>query len=121
MILNSDFAVRSAMFFLMGLTQIKVGVSYVWLSECVGFTYKSSAFTLINIFDGMTMAVVCVYYMWVSADWSWLCIFFTGLSYLAMALAFVCPESPKWHLVNGRTAEGIQALNIIARINGYEN
>jgi len=109
------------MFFLMGLTQIKVGVSYVWLSECVGFSYKSSAFTLINIFDGMTMAVVCVYYMWVSADWSWLCIFFTGLSYLAMALAFVCPESPKWHLVNGRTAEGIRALNIIARINGFEN
>ena len=53
---------RTLMFFVMGITQIKVGVSYVWLSECVGFRYKSSAFTVINVFDGMSMAILCVYY-----------------------------------------------------------
>ena len=111
MIFESTFSVRAIMFFIMGLTQLKVGVSYVWLSECVGFPYKSTAFTLINIFDGLTMAIVCVYYLWVSRDWIWLCVFFAGLSYVATFTVLICPESPRWHLVNGRTAEGIKALN----------
>jgi len=57
MLLVPMFSVRTLMFFVMGLSQIKVGVSYVWFSECVGFPYKSTAFTIINIFDGMTMAI----------------------------------------------------------------
>ena len=120
MIFVSNFYVRTAMFFLMGLSQLKVGVSYVWLSECVGYSYKSTAFTLINIFDGMTMAIVCLYYMNVSVDWFWLCLFFCLLSYVATATILICPESPRWHLVNGRTAEAIVALNKIAEMNGCE-
>ena len=120
MLFVPDFRVRTAMFFLMGLTQIKVGVSYVWLSECVGFPYKSTAFTLINIFDGMTMAVVCLYYMYVSHNWFWLCLFFAILSITATAASLICPDSPRWHLVNGRKAEAIQALNQIAKMNGSD-
>ena len=97
-----NFVVRTAMFFLMGLTQLKVGVAYVWLSECVGFAYKSSAFTLINIFDGLTMAVVCIYYMWISKEWFYLCFAMAILSYIATCCILLCPESPRWHLVNGR-------------------
>ena len=108
------------MFFLMGLSQLKVGVSYVWLSECVGFQYKSTAFTLINMFDGMTMANVCLYYMFISVDWFWLCLFFCLLSYIATLTILICPESPRWHLVNGRSREAIEAFNRIAEMNGVK-
>lgn len=118
MLLSSNFYVRTAMFFLMGLSQLKVGVSYVWLSECVGFSYKSTAFTLINMFDGMTMANVCLYYMFISVDWFWLCLFFCLLSYAATLTILICPESPRWHLVNGRKREAIEAFNRIAELNG---
>lgn len=36
MLFVPNFYVRTLMFFVMGLTMIKVGGSYVWLSECVG-------------------------------------------------------------------------------------
>ena len=118
MLFSANFYVRTAMFFLMGLSQLKVGVSYVWLSECVGFQYKSTAFTLINMFDGMTMANVCLYYMFISLDWFWLCLFFCLLSYVATLTILICPESPRWHLVNGRKREAIEAFNRIAEMNG---
>ena len=121
MLFVNDFAVRALMFFLMGLTQIKVGVSYVWLSECVGFAYKSTAFTLINIFDGMTLAVICVYFLTISRDWFWLCLFFCGLSYVATFTIVICPESPRWYLVNGRTPDAIKVLNEISALNKSEN
>ena len=117
-IMVPTFLMRTLMFWVLGLTQLKVGVSYVWLSESVGFPYKSTAFTMINIFDGMTMAIVCIYYMTVSRNWLWLCLFFTIISYIASFTILLCPESPRWHLVNGRTSEAIKALNHIAEMNG---
>lgn len=95
-----------------------MGCSYVWLSECVGCAYKSLAFTVINIFDGLTMAVTCIYFMNVSHNWFWLCLFFCLLSYVGTAVNLICPESPRWHLVNGRSSEAIKALNRIAEMNG---
>lgn len=82
---------------------------------------KSKAFTYINMFDAVPMAVICIYYMTVSKDLFWLNIFTTALSFLSLALCFVCPESPKWHLLNGRTPEAIVIFNKIAKWNGKEN
>lgn len=117
MLLVPVFAVRTLMFFIMGLSQVKVGVSYVWFSECVGFPYKSTAFTIINIFDGLTLAIQCIYFLYISRNWFWLPFFFTLLSYAATMTILICPESPRWHLVNGRRIEGIKALNRIAEMN----
>jgi len=103
MLFVPNFYVRTLMFFVMGLTMIKVGGSYVWLSECVGSSYKSTAFTMINIYDGMTMAVVCIYYMKINHSWFWLCLVQLLLSFAATATIMICPESPRWHLVNGRS------------------
>lgn len=73
------------------------------------------------MFDAVPMAVICIYYMTVSKDLFWLNIFTTALSFLSLALCFVCPESPKWHLINGRTPEAIVIFNEIAKLNGKEN
>ena len=94
-----------------------MGAAFVWLSESVGHPYKSTAFTVINIFDGMTMAVTCIYYLIISRNWIWLNLFFCLLAYVATAVILICPESPRWHLVNGRKAEAIEALNMIAEMN----
>jgi hypothetical protein len=40
------------------------------------------------------------------------------LSISALIVAFFCPESPRWLLVNGKRLEAIDALNKIAKVNG---
>lgn len=93
-------------------------MSYVWLSECVGNTYKSTAFTIINVYEGLTLTIVGVYYLCISRDWYWLCLAMLAVSVLATALTPLCPESPRWLLINGRRQEAIAELNWIAKLNG---
>ena len=63
------------------------------------------------------MVLTCIYFLYVSKNWVYLSLFFCFLSYLALAVAFICPESPRWHLVNGRSVEAIDSLNQIAKLN----
>ena len=105
----------------MGLSQVKAGTSYVWLSESTSLPYKSKAFTYINLFDAFPMAIVGLYYVFISQDWFWLCFIFLIMTYIAIILLFFCPESPRWHLINGRTPEAIESLNQIAKMNGKED
>ena len=84
------------------------------------FKNKPSANTYINVWDALVMVVVCTYYLTVSKNLLWLQIFMFVLSLIALGLAFVCPESPKWHIVNGRSSEAIKILNRIAAMNGRE-
>ena len=121
MLVVKNFYIRSLMFFIMGLTQVKIGVSYVWLSECVGNSYKSTAFTIINVFEGLTLAVVGIYYLFISRSWYWLCLFMLAVSVLATALIPLCPESPRWYLTSGKRKEAIKELNWISRLNGSSN
>ena len=92
-------------------------MSYVWLSECTSKDYKSRAFTCINIFDAMPMVVTCSYFMFISKNWVHLSLFFCVLSYVALIIAFICPESPRWLLVSGRSRDAIDELNKIGRMN----
>lgn len=120
MLLSNSFAVRSAMFFIMGLASIKNTVSGVWLSECVSFRYKPTAHTMINAFDALPIAIVCLTYMFITRYWLWVCLAGTILTYVATVASFFCPESPRWHLNNGRTADAIDTLNKIAEMNSSE-
>ena len=99
------------MFFLSGLSQIKNSVSYVWLSECTSKPHKAQAFTYINVFDGFPMVFTCAYYLFISKNWIELPIMFAVLSYVALFLAYICPESPRWLLVNGNSEQAIDVLN----------
>ena len=111
MIFVPNYWVRFAMQGLSGLSQIKNSVSYVWLSECTSGPNKSKAFTAINVFDAFPMVFTAGYFMLISKDWLYLSLFFCALSYIALMVAFFCPESPRWLIVNSRSAEGIEALN----------
>ena len=66
------------------------------------------------------MAMACISYMYLTRNWLWLCLASTCLSYLALFLAFFCPESPRWHLIHGRTPQAIDCLNRIAELNGVQ-
>ena len=86
MLISNSFGVRTFMFFLMGLAQIKNSLSYVWLSECVSFRYKPTAFTMINIVDAIPMAIVCLSFLFLTKSWIWVCLLSTVLTYAATIL-----------------------------------
>ena len=117
MIVSSNYWMRLFMFGVMGFSQIKNSVSYVWLSECTSKDYKSRAFTAINVFDALPMVITCFYFLFVSKNWVHLSLFFCLLCWVALIVAFICPESPRWLLVSGRSVDGINELNKIGRMN----
>ena len=102
MMWSNNLTVRTFCFCGMGLSQIKNSVSYVWLSECVPQPLKSQAYTFINILDAVPMAIFCAYVSYIDPDWFSINLYALGFSYLAFILAFFCPESPRWYLVNGK-------------------
>ena len=106
-ILSSNFYVRMLGFYLMGLSQIRNSVSYVWASECVPLPKKSLVFTIINLVDAIPVAVTCLYFWFVSKDWYALNFYQLLICYVAFLAMLICPESPRWLLVNGRSAEAI--------------
>ena len=73
---------------------------------------------MINVFDCFPMPFLCLYFMFISKDWYPLNFWVLVLSYVSFALTFICPESPRWLLVNGRTKDAIEVLNYMARCNG---
>ena len=117
MIYVPNYWIRFAMFGLAGLSQIKNSVSYVWLSECTSKPFKTRAFTIINIIDALPILLYCLYFMFIGKNWMYLSLLFCILSYIALFAAFICPESPRWLLVNGRTEDAIVELNKIAKMN----
>ena len=68
--------------------------------------------------DAIPMAVFCAYVSYVDKDWFTINVYALGISYLAFILAFFCPESPRWYLVNGRKEEAINTLNYMGKFNG---
>ena len=78
---------------------------------------KSFAFTIMNIFDASPMLVSAAWYLFISPDWFPLNAGMLGIVWLAVILAFFCPESPKWLIVKGRKEEAIEGLNKLASKN----
>ena len=116
-LLSNSMFVRTICFGLMGLATLKNSVSYVWLTECVPESRKPAAFCFVSVFDAVPMAVFCFYISYIDKSWQSINLIMVALGYIALLLAFVCPESPRWHLVNGRTKEAIDILNYISEFN----
>ena len=114
--------VRGLCFGVIGMcSTAKNSITYVWLSECVPKHYKSRAYTSINILDAVSIGVFCAYVSYIDQNWLTINLIVLGLAYVAVFLAFLCPESPRWLLVNGRREEAIRTLNYMAKFNGKSN
>ena len=80
--------------------------------------HKGIASGLLGSFDCITVAVIPLYFMYVSKNWFplyLLMLVFGGLSLLFML--FCGTESPKWLLAKGRREAAIAEFNKIAKIN----
>ena len=68
--------------------------------------------------DCSSATITGVFYLVFSRDWFTIYLIHIIMSVSALVLAFICPESPRWLLYNGRTDEAIEAINYIAKFNG---
>ena len=113
------YAARLIGLLIYGLTQLKNTVPYVYLVELVPAKFSTIMNANITSFDSGTIAVVCLYFTFVSREWFPLIFGMTLLSTFALLIIiFILPESPIWLLNKGRTADAIVALNEIGKING---
>ena len=117
MIFTPSILIRSICFFVMGFSNLKNSQSYVWASESVPFKSRSKVFTIINVVDAMPTLITGGFYILIARDWFTIYAINVAVSYSALLLALVCPESPRWLLYNGRQKEAIDALNYMAWFN----
>lgn len=69
----------------------------------------------------MPILVTGLVYLVLTRDWFMIYALNVCVSLSALFLAFICPESPRWLLYNGRQAEAIDALNYMAKFNGKQD
>ena len=109
-------------FILLGVSQIKNGVAYVYVVELVPPRQSGPVNVCLTSFDSATMFVVCFYFIFISKDWFPLIFTMTALATLAyLGIVFLLPESPIWLLKHGRVEDAIAAFNWIAKVNGSKN
>ena len=112
------YTVRLVGFAMMGFCQLKNSVSYVWLFDLVENKHKSIVCGIMNAFDNITMTILCLYFKFVSKEWSYLFYLLEVLGVLSYVTLMVwVPDSPKWLLLNGRKKEAIAAFNTMAIVN----
>ena len=96
-----NYYAKSLAYLMLGLGRLKDSQCYVWLSECFPFRLKSTAFTIINIVDSLPLLVTCFYLFFIERDIYPINIWVFYVSCAALALSVICPESPRWLLING--------------------
>ena len=79
---------------------------------------KSMSFTVINIYDIVTVSFTCAYFAYISKDWYTLNYYMLCISYVGFVCLFFLPESPRWLLLKSKSKEAISVLNTIGKYNG---
>jgi len=80
--------------------------------------HKGIASGLLGSFDCITVAVIPLYFLYVSKNWFPLYTLMLGLGTLSLIFMLTCgTESPKWLLAKGRREDAITEFNKIARFN----
>jgi hypothetical protein len=116
-----NYYVRMAGYTLMGMSQLKNGVSYVWLFESVETKHKSTVCGIMNCVDAATIGVLCFYFMH-NPNWFPIEMAMTTLSCTCCLIVMIfMPESPKWCLIKGDRDGALKSFDTIARLNGSKN
>ena len=93
---------------MLGVTMVKNSLCYVWLFEYLMKRHKSTACSFINLVDWSQPFLACWFFMSMKADWYPLFEGYTVVGVISFVLITVlCPESPKWLLLQGQTKEAI--------------
>ena len=111
--LSTELLYRLIGFSLMGfMMSQKNSLCYAWLFEFMVQRYKVSANTCVNMGEFGTILIAGIVFYYVTPNWVplFFSFYFTALIGF-LGVLILCPESPKWLLLQGRQKEAIRALN----------
>jgi MFS family permease len=117
-ILVPNYYTRIIGYCMLGVSQLKNGISYVWMFENVENRLKSTACGVMNGVDAGTLGVMCIYFMYYP-NYKYLQIIMSTLCAISyIILISVMPESAKWHLIKGNMEGALESFDTIAKLNG---
>lgn len=113
-----DFTVRLICYGVMGACQLKNSGCYGWLHDLLETKHKAVATGFLAGFDSLSLAIIPMYFLYLSKNWFNLFFLLTVMSGIShFTILYFSPESPKWLLVQNREQEAISAFNKIAHYN----
>ena len=86
--------------------------------ELIPAAQRTTACTIVNIFDAFTMVISSAYYLFISHEWIYLQIvmFSIGLLFVVFCNP-IFPESPMFLISRGKYAEAMDSFDRIAHFN----
>jgi MFS family permease len=120
-ILVPNYYSRLLGYTLLGMSQLKNSVSYVWMFENLESKYKSVACGIMNCVDAATLGVMCFYLMH-NPNWFPIQMAMTSLYCICWLIVVIfIPESPKWYLIQGDKVSAIKSFDLISLVNRSKN
>ena len=96
-ILSSELYLKKVGFFIVGLLHIKSTICYQHSYELMPAGWNSIAATVINVFDCLTLFIVCVSLKYLTHDIEHVFIGLLSVSLICSLLyLLLIPESPRW-------------------------
>mmetsp|Transcript_5997 Transcript_5997/g.10187 ORF Transcript_5997/g.10187 Transcript_5997/m.10187 type:complete len:304 (+) Transcript_5997:453-1364(+) len=118
----NNLTIKGLGFFIHGFFHIRASMCYVMLFELVEDQYKSLTCTILNVVDGFTMGVTCIWFMFVSQDaLKFLEYSFWVGTIASVLIIFLTPESPVFLILNDKQSDAKVILNQIAKVNKSAN
>jgi MFS family permease len=91
------------LFFLFGATRPgKMQVSFVYVSELVPESHRRRVGTFILFFDGSSLILFALYFLFISKNWVFFQTFTLILSIISTIVLIYIPESPKYLISKNR-------------------
>lgn len=109
---STAYQTRLIGFFLLGLFQIKNGVSIMYTIELLEDKHRNDIICWLNGYDGFTLAITAFWFLYINASWWSFFLTLTLLSTVCFVILMTfAPESPKWLLILDRKQEAVEAFN----------
>ena len=121
-ILTPVYWLKLTGYIVLGFSQLKSTLSYVYLFEFMHSRDKPFACSCINAMDALTPAIAGAFFLFVDLDVFPLYVTVVSISTVAyLTIMILNLETPMWLLHNGKTKEAISVFNYIAWFNGVEH